>query len=138
VAAARGRCPSNVTLEERVPSDLRALGDEDILQQVLVSLLANGIQAVPDQRTGKVEVLARCEEGRVLIVVEDDGTGMPPDILARVFEPFFTTRPFGTGAGLSLAVSRGLMAGLGGDLRLESDPGRGTRAIVDLPELETQ
>ena len=84
--------------------------------------------------SGKVDIRAQREGGRVLITVEDDGDGMPPEVLRRVFEPFFTTKPFGTGTGLGLAVSRGLIAGLGGDLRLESELGRGTRAVVELPE----
>jgi CheY-like chemotaxis protein len=68
----------------------------------------------------------------VRIVVEDNGTGMEPEVMRRAFEPFFTTKPFGSGTGLGLAVSRGLVASLGGDLRLESEPGKGTRAIVEL------
>jgi len=70
---------------------------------------------------------------RVAITVEDDGEGMPADVLARVFEPFFTTKPVGVGTGLGLSISRGLLASVGGDLRLESRPGHGTRAIVELP-----
>jgi CheY-like chemotaxis protein len=65
-------------------------------------------------------------------VVEDNGAGIEPDVLRRVFEPFFTTKPFGSGTGLGLAVSRGLVVSLGGDLRLESQPGQGTRALVEL------
>jgi signal transduction histidine kinase len=80
-----------------------------------------------------VEIRGERQDGRVLITVEDDGEGMPPEILRRVFEPFYTTKPFGAGTGLGLAVSRGLIAGLGGDLRLDSEVGRGTRAVVELP-----
>jgi CheY-like chemotaxis protein len=57
---------------------------------------------------------------------------MEPEVLRRVFEPFFTTKPFGSGTGLGLAVSRGLVMSLGGDLRLESTVGVGTRASIDL------
>ena len=64
--------------------------------------------------------------------MEDNGEGMEPEVLRRVFEPFFTTKPFGIGTGLGLAVSRGLVLSLDGDLRLESTPRVGTRAIVGL------
>ncbi len=134
LATARSRCPSHVVLEERVPEDLRAFGQEDVLHQVLVNLVVNGAQAVPEGRPGKVEIRGQREAGRVLITVDDDGAGMPPEIMRRVFEPFFTTKPFGTGTGLGLAVSRGLVTGLGGDLWLDSQVGRGTRAVVELPE----
>jgi CheY-like chemotaxis protein len=61
---------------------------------------------------------------------------MTAETLSHVFEPFFTTKPFGIGTGLGLAVSRGLIASQGGELDLESEPGRGTRAIVTLPAAE--
>ena len=131
---ARARCPSHVTLTEKVPPDVWVSGEEEMLHQVLVNLVLNGAQAVPDGRPGKVEIRGERQGGRILITVEDDGDGMAPDILRRVFEPFFTTKPFGTGTGLGLAVSRGLIAGLGGELRLDSEAGHGTRAVVDLPE----
>jgi len=59
--------------------------------------------------------------------------GMTEETLRRAFDPYFSTRPFGTGRGLGLAVSRGLVQSMRGDLRLESAPGRGTRATLELP-----
>jgi signal transduction histidine kinase len=131
---ARHRCPENVQLSQEVPSELWAVGHEHLLHQVLVNLVVNGAQAVTGQRPGRVEIRARGGDGKVAITVADDGEGMPPEVLRRVFEPFFTTKPFGQGHGLGLAVSRGLITSLGGDLRIESQPGRGTRAVVELPE----
>jgi signal transduction histidine kinase len=128
------RCPSWVALLEEIPEDLCAFGQDGILHQVLVNLVVNGAQAVPEGRPGRVSVSGRQEGRRVLLTVADDGAGMSPEVLRRVFEPFFTTKPFGTGHGLGLSISRGLVASMGGDLRLESEPGRGTRATVELPE----
>ena len=136
LATARARCPAQVDLTESVPPDLWAVGEQEMLHQVLVNLVVNGAQAVPDGRPGKVEVRGERQGGRAVLTVEDDGAGMPPEVLRRVFEPFFTTRPFGTGTGLGLAVSRGLIAGLGGELRLDSAVGRGTRAVIELPRAE--
>jgi len=131
---ARPRCPARVLLEEDLPEDLRAFGQDGLLQQVLVNLVVNGAQAVPEDRPGRVAIHGRRENGRVILTVEDDGAGMAPEVLRRVFEPFFTTKPFGTGHGLGLSISRGLVASLGGDLRLTSQPGHGTQAIIELPE----
>ncbi len=131
---ARARCPHRVTLAGEVDDDLRAFGQEGLLHQVLVNLVVNGAQAVPEGRPGRVEVRGRRAGGKVVITVEDDGAGMSPEVQRRAFEPFFTTKPFGTGHGLGLSISRGLVTSLGGDLRLESQPGSGTVATVELPE----
>jgi signal transduction histidine kinase len=63
---------------------------------------------------------------------------MAPEVLRRAFDPFFTTKPEGQGSGLGLAVARGLVEGHGGALWLESAPGQGTRAILELPEAAPQ
>jgi signal transduction histidine kinase/CheY-like chemotaxis protein len=133
ISVARARFGKRVLVTNRVPADAHAWGHEAMLAQVLVNLVANGVQAVPDHRADG-HVVIRAEPGgeRVALVVEDNGAGMPPEVLRRVFEPFFTTKPFGSGTGLGLAVSRGLIMSLGGDLRLESTPGAGTRATIEL------
>jgi len=133
VMLARARCPGHVRVEEGPGADLTAQADDGLLVQVLVNLVVNGGQAVPVSRPGRVTVSAKRYGDRVLMAVEDDGEGMPAEVLARVFEPFFTTKPLGVGTGLGLSISRGLLGTIGGELRLESTPGRGTRALVDLP-----
>jgi signal transduction histidine kinase len=133
---ARARCPAHVRLEQGPCDGVAALTDGGLVEQVLVNLVVNGAQAVPPGRAGRVAVSAAADAARTVIVVEDDGQGMAPEVLARVFEPFFTTKPAGEGTGLGLSISRGLLAAVGGTLRLESTPGRGTRAIVELPALE--
>ena len=132
-SVAHARLGRRVRLTNEVPQGCFVLAGEGVLAQVVVNLVVNAVQAVPDHRAdGHVVVRSELSGDRVRLVVEDDGLGMPPEILRRVFEPFFTTKPFGSGSGLGLAVSRGLVASLGGELRLESTPGTGTRAIVDL------
>jgi signal transduction histidine kinase len=69
--------------------------------------------------------------GEVVVEVSDTGAGMPPEVLSRLFEPFFTTRSKGVGMGLS--VSHAIVTSLGGTLRAESQPGVGTRFTVTLP-----
>jgi signal transduction histidine kinase/ActR/RegA family two-component response regulator len=132
-SVAHARLGRRVRLTNEVPPEIHALAGEGVLAQVIVNLVVNAVQAVPDHRTdGHVVVGAERDGARVRVTVRDNGAGMAPEILRRVFEPFFTTKPFGSGSGLGLAVSRGLVASLGGELRLESEPGKGTRAIVDL------
>ncbi|WP_236784012.1 response regulator [Azospirillum humicireducens] len=71
--------------------------------------------------------------GYVAVTVRDSGTGMPPDVLARACEPFFTTKPVGQGSGLGLSMVHGLTAQSGGGMRLESHPGLGTAVTLYLP-----
>jgi signal transduction histidine kinase len=131
---ARARCGGRVTFLAEVPEQLRACASEGMVVQVLGNLVVNAAQAIPAERLdGFVRVVAE-EGGRgVRILVEDNGAGMASEVLDRVFEPFFTTKPTGQGTGLGLPVSRGLVASLGGTLALESRPGEGTRAVVELP-----
>ncbi len=129
------RCGDRVRLAVDVDEGLTVLAHESMLVQVLVNLIVNGVQAVPDaRRDGLVTIRGERTPGQVRLVVEDNGVGMDPGVMQRVFEPFFTTKPFGSGTGLGLAVSRGLVHSLGGDLRFESASGGGTRAVVELPE----
>jgi len=132
---ARARHGERIRVETELPAHLHALADEAMLVQVLVNLLVNAAQAIPEGRSdGRVRILGERGRGRARLVVQDNGTGMPPEILRRVFEPFFSTKPSGAGTGLGLAVSRGLIASLGGELRIESEEGVGTRAVVELAE----
>jgi two-component system cell cycle sensor histidine kinase/response regulator CckA len=134
---AGARCGERVRFAADVDEDLAALANGDALVQVLVNLILNGAQAIPEGRRGLVTVRGERAPGRVRLLVEDNGVGMAPEVARRAFEPFFTTKPFGVGTGLGLAVSRGLLHGLGGDLRFEVAAGGGTRAVVDLPEAPT-
>jgi signal transduction histidine kinase/CheY-like chemotaxis protein len=134
LSVARVRAGRRHEVQNQLPEALWVLGQESVLVQVIVNLVVNALQAIPDHRTdGRVVIRAEVTGDRVRLVVEDNGPGMPPEVLRRAFEPFFTTKPFGSGTGLGLAVSRGLVTGMGGDLRLESQVGAGTCATVELP-----
>jgi len=134
VSVARARAGRRHGVQNQLPEGLWVLGQESVLVQVLVNLVVNALQAIPEHRSdGMVVVRSEGAGGRVLLVVEDNGPGMVPEVLRRAFEPFFSTKPFGSGTGLGLAVSRGLVAGMGGELRLSSEVGVGTRALVELP-----
>lgn len=130
--AGRARGVDRVALDAALPPGLTVAAREEAVVQVLSNLVVNAIQAFPEGRAGTVRIGAETEGDRVRIVVADDGEGMSEEMLLHVFEPFWSARRSGAGSGLGLAVSRGLVAQMGGALRFESEPGKGTRAILEL------
>jgi signal transduction histidine kinase len=99
------------------------------IEQVLLNLLLNGIQAIPEG--GTIDVRLLTENGFALVSVADTGRGISPEDLPRIFRPFFTTKQRGTGLGLSLA--KGIVEDHGGRIEVASAPGEGTRFSVWLP-----
>ncbi len=114
------------------PAAARVPLDDGSLMQVWLNLVQNALQAIPDG--GRVSAVCERQGGQVRVRVRDDGPGMPRDVLARLGEPFYTTRAQGTGLGLYL--SRQLVQGAGGRLTVESSEGAGTTVTVELPALQ--
>ena len=122
-----------VKLELDVPDTLCVRGERYMLEQVLTNLLVNAYQAMPAARkTGLVRVAAEQRGERVQITVKDNGEGMSVETRARLFEPFYTTKPLGKGTGLGLAVSAGLVHAMRGSLSFDSAEGSGTEARLSL------
>ena len=114
------------------------MGNEAQLTQVFVHLLVNAAQSITHGSAAQNEVrvtLGRSTDGRLEVSVSDTGEGMSPEVLARVFDPFFTTRAVGEGAGLGLSVCHGAITAMGGEIVAESAPGRGSTFRVFLPAL---
>jgi signal transduction histidine kinase len=134
LADARARFPAGVSFFHRVAPGLRArMGRED-LERVVGALVDNaGRAARRGQALHVVVSAAALKMDRVAIGVTDDGCGMDEVVQARAFDPFYTTRPDGLGAGLGLTVARALVEVADGTLTLESAPGKGTEAWVILP-----
>jgi two-component system NtrC family sensor kinase len=105
--------------------------DASQLHQVLVNLVVNAIQAMPDG--GKLTLSTLAAQDRVTLVVEDTGPGMSRDVMNKIFIPFFTTKDIGQGVGLGLAVVHGIVAGHRGTIEVHSEPGKGSRFEVSLP-----
>jgi two-component system NtrC family sensor kinase len=106
------------------------------LCQVVLNLMLNAAHAIEPGggRRHTIRVSARAQEAEtVLVEVEDTGCGIPPENLGRIFDPFFSTRPVGTGTGLGLAVCHGIVASHGGEISVESEVGKGTTVRVKLP-----
>ena len=118
---------------------LCARAGESSLKEILSQLVRNARDAMP--RRGTIEIRVQSgslTDGRreaVVITVRDDGKGMEPAVLDQAIDPFFTTKPQGQGAGLGLASVYGSVVQLGGEFDLQSEPERGTRAIVRLPRV---
>src|SRR5262249_12445750 len=103
------------------------------LEQVVTSLTRNGLDASGE--SGRVSLALALEGSALTIAVVDRGEGMSAEALARAGEPFFTTKEPGRGMGLGLFLARTLVTQLGGTLQLDSTLGRGTRALVRLPDV---
>jgi PAS domain S-box-containing protein len=113
------------------------LGDADQLPQVFTNLVVNAQQALlqaPAPR--RLGITARRVGAEVEIAVADNGPGMAPEVAARVFDPFYTTKPAGLGTGVGLSICQGIVASHGGTIRVETEPGRGARFVVRLPASE--
>ncbi len=118
-----------------VPADMPfAFASESRLGQVFLNLLLNAVQALAAGTQGnRIEVRAEAYDDTSIVVhVDDNGAGIPQEVLPRIFEPFFTTKPPGVGTGLGLWICRSIVTAMGGDIRVESRPGR-TRFSVTLP-----
>lgn len=104
------------------------------LNQVFASLIRNAMQAIQDAgRPGTVRIESEASAAGIHIRIADDGVGMSPAQLARVFEPFYTTRAIGTGTGLGLSTARNIVLAHHGSIELASNPGAGTTATLFFP-----
>ncbi len=113
----------------------RIKGRASRLGQVFLNLLVNAAQAIaPATSDARVTVrVGTTPDRRAFVEVEDNGAGIPAEVLPRVFEPFFTTKPFGVGTGLGLSVCKNIVEEHGGSIEVDSHPGAGTRVRVVVP-----
>jgi PAS domain S-box-containing protein len=119
----------------------RVLGSEARLGQVLLNLLVNAMQAIPEGSPTLNEVRVRTSTdatGRARVDVVDTGAGIAAHVLPRIFEPFFTTKPNGEGTGLGLSICQQIVRAHGGELEVRSEPGRGSVFSVLLPAAPVQ
>jgi len=140
VGTALALAMSELRERARVVTDLAPVppvdANEGRLVQVLVNLLVNAAQAIPPGQASRHEVHVRTRTdaaGRAVVSIRDTGEGIPAERLARLFDPFFTTRPAGKGSGLGLAISHNIVTGLGGELTVDSAVGAGSTFSVILP-----
>ncbi len=109
-------------------------GSTQQIEQVVINLIINSLQALPDREHPIwISSFADHESSCVAIEVKDEGKGMSKEVLARITEPFFTTKLDHGGTGLGLSISYSIINEHKGTLEFESDPGKGTRALIKLP-----
>ena len=124
-----------ITIEEQFGESVpRVEGDRNQLQQVLLNLSLNSCAAMPEG--GEIRIATSAVNGNVRIEVTDTGCGIPDDVLDKVFDPFFSTKPVGKGTGLGLSVSLGIVQQHGGAMEVESETGKGTRFTIVLPAIQ--
>jgi signal transduction histidine kinase len=115
------------------------LGNEARLGQVFLNLLINAAQAIPEGSAGENEIriaTRRGAEDSVLVEIRDSGLGMPAAVMARIFDPFFTSKPVGAGTGLGLAICDTIVRAHGGEITVSSAVGQGSTFVVRLPATE--
>jgi len=111
----------------------QVLCDGAQIEQVLVALMVNAMDAMPQGGNLWLTTRADADKSTVQAVVRDDGTGISPEILPRLFEPFLTTKETGRGVGLGLAISRSILERHNGSIEVQSELGRGTTFTATLP-----
>ncbi|MBW2168751.1 MAG: PAS domain S-box protein [Deltaproteobacteria bacterium] len=149
----RASLPTTIEIRQNIESDIGVVeADPTQIHQVLMNLGANAYYAMSDEG-GILEVnlseihldsrsasrYSDLDPGKyVKLTVSDTGYGMTPEVLERIFEPYFTTKEKGTGTGMGLAVVHGIVKGCGGSIIVESEPGKGTVFHVYLPRIERE
>ena len=119
------------------PDTPEVQGDPAQLQQVIINLLNNAIDAILERHGASGGLLVvrtgKDMDNFAFISVSDNGVGISPEHLKKIFTPFFTTKPVGKGTGLGLSVCYGIIGNMGGRMSVESDPGKGTQFTIALP-----
>ncbi len=121
----------NLILDKELPL---IRGSAQQLEQVIINLIMNALQALPDSERG-IWITASCDKqaNQVVVRIKDDGVGMPAEVLERIPEPFFSTKLDHGGTGLGLSISYSIIKDHLGSLELESAPGEGTTVTIALP-----
>ena len=137
----RGTAPSEVVIAVDIPENLSILVDKQRMQQVLLNLVKNAIDAVNGNGHIWISALGTgCGTGldEVVILIEDDGPGIDAEHVNRIFDPFFTTKDVGKGSGLGLFIVHDIIEWHGGSITVESRPGLGTTFIIWLPAAQQE
>ena len=124
----------DVEIVREGPNDLEITGDSGLLQQALLNILINAEQAISHSgRSGRIVIRTASSRGKVNITIEDNGPGIPANVLPRIFDPFFTTKEVGQGTGLGLAIVYGVVQEHGGSIHAGSSALGGAKFTLQFP-----
>jgi signal transduction histidine kinase len=153
VRLVRATFPSTIVVRQLLDSAAAVVADPGQMHQVLMNLCTNARLSFQDRSTGHIDILLDDEDldasfsarypdvmpGRYIrLRVRDDGSGMTPEVMERIFEPFYTTRSHGEGSGMGLAMVHGIVRNHGGVILVESVPGSGTTFTIYLPVIDRE
>lgn len=133
----QGDIPTNVEIGTDIPEDVWIIADKQRIQQALLNIVKNSIDAIPDEGQVFISATENNETKIVEIKIQDTGTGIEPEHIATIFEPFFTTKGEEKGSGLGLFVAREIIEEHSGVIEVSSAPNRGTTFSIKLPLKET-
>ena len=125
----------SVRITRDVQPDVWVSGYAVQLEQVLVNLIRNALDAVADVPRPAIEIAARADDKTVRISIADNGPGVPAEVIDRIFDPFVTTKPVGKGLGLGLSITYGIVQDFGGRISAANRPQGGAELVVELPRV---
>ena len=129
---AKNRLKNKATIHKHYGEDVPKIHcTPSQINQIFLNLLTNASDAIED--SGEIVIRTVADEHRVRISISDTGVGIPEDLMARIRDPFFTTKEVGKGTGLGLSIVDQIITSHGGELQIESEPGRGTTVTIVLP-----
>jgi signal transduction histidine kinase len=129
-----GELPANINIKTDIPYDFEVEVDQRRISQALINLLLNSVQAMEPQGGDlKIGAYLRAHDHSFSIEVQDTGPGIPEDEKSKIFDPFFTTKEDGSGTGLGLYVTYGIVQKHGGRIDVSSKVGQGTKFAIILP-----
>jgi two-component system C4-dicarboxylate transport sensor histidine kinase DctB len=124
---------AGIRIEKQVAPELWVLGHAVQLEQVILNLVRNSLDAVADQDDAWIRIAGRASADTVFIVVSDNGPGISRDQISKIFDPFFTTKSVGKGLGLGLSISYGIVQDFGGEIHAGNRAEGGAELTVELP-----
>jgi PAS domain S-box-containing protein len=128
---------SGVMLDVVLPEQAcNVLGDSGKIHQCILNLCINARDAMAGRQNSKISIKLTTKSGKHLIAVQDNGTGIPPDIIDKIFDPFFSTKKKGDGTGLGLSVVYGIVKSHNGEIIVNSRPGEGATFTISLPAMK--
>jgi signal transduction histidine kinase len=131
-----------VEIQVNLAEKLVIWGEKNKLIQVLINLLQNSLDAIKgkqfDGDKARIVISGRLEHGLTLLIVRDNGTGIDPAVQDKIFDPFFTTKDVGEGMGLGLSICYRIVQSFGGQIRVQSEPGKSCEFTLELPATSPQ